>query len=81
MIDSPPNLDWESFDIRAAFGDYFNQKTFVTNDANAAALGEKSYGIAKDMDDFVETLKPHDKFEVVIIDKENFVAKEYFDIE
>lgn len=54
MIDSPPNLDWESFDIRAAFGDYFNQKTFVTNDANAAALGEKNYGIAKDMDDFVE---------------------------
>ena len=34
-----------------------------------------------DMDDFAETLKPHDKFEVVIIDKENFVAKEYFDIE
>ena len=33
------------------------------------------------MDDFAETLKPHDKFEVVIIDKENFVAKEYFDIE
>ena len=33
------------------------------------------------MDDFVEILKPHDKFEVVIIDKENFVAKEYFDIE
>jgi len=54
MIDSPPNLDWESFDIRAAFGDYFNQKTFLTNDANAAALGEKNYGIAKDMDDFVE---------------------------
>ena len=54
MIDSPPNLDWESFDIRAAFGDYFNQRTFVTNDANAAALGEKSYGIAKDIDDFVE---------------------------
>ena len=54
MIDSPPNLDWESFDIKAAFGDYFSQKTFVTNDANAAALGEKNYGIAKEMDDFVE---------------------------
>ena len=34
-----------------------------------------------DIDDFVETLKPYEKFEVAIIDKENFVAKEYFDIE
>ncbi len=34
-----------------------------------------------DMDDFTETLKPYDKFEVVIIDKDKFIAKEYFDIE
>ena len=25
----------------------------LTNDANAAALGEKKYGVAKDMDDFI----------------------------
>ena len=34
-----------------------------------------------DMDDFTKTLKPYDKFEVVIIDKDKFVAKEFFDIE
>ena len=28
-------------------------ETLLTNDANAAALGEKSFGLAKNMDDFV----------------------------
>ena len=31
----------------------FNCKTSLTNDANAAALGEKHYGVAKDMNDFI----------------------------
>ncbi|SVA65451.1 uncharacterized protein METZ01_LOCUS118305, partial [marine metagenome] len=31
----------------------FDVKVLLTNDANAIALGEKSYGAAKSMDDFI----------------------------
>ena len=53
MIQSPPNLSWGNIDIVSLFSDKINCKTLLTNDANAAALGEKSFGLAKNMDDFV----------------------------
>jgi len=52
-IQNPPNLSWGDIDIVSSFKKRFNCDTVLTNDANAAALGEKSYGIAKEMNDFI----------------------------
>lgn len=52
-IQSPPNLSWGDVDIVTIFKENFNCKTILTNDANAAALGEKKFGAAKNMNDFV----------------------------
>ena len=52
-IQSPPNLSWGDIDIVNIFKENFNCKTILTNDANAAALGEKKFGVAKHMNDFV----------------------------
>ena len=53
MIQDPPNLSWGNVDVVNVFKERFNCKVDLTNDANAAALGEKHYGIAKSMKDFV----------------------------
>ena len=53
MIQSPPNLSWGNIDIVSLFRAKINCEVLLTNDANAAALGEKSYGLAKHMDDFI----------------------------
>lgn len=53
LIQAPPNLSWGNVDIVSIFNKRFGCETILTNDANAAALGEKSFGLAKDMDDFV----------------------------
>ena len=52
-IQSPPNLSWGDIDIVKLFKHRFNCSVKLTNDANAAALGEKSFGLAKDMTDFI----------------------------
>ena len=53
-IENPPNLPWKGIsnyaeEVKRLFG----IECVMTNDANAAALGEKVYGKAKDMDDFI----------------------------
>jgi len=53
MIQDPPNLSWGNVDIIDLFKGRFGCKVDLTNDANAAALGEKHYGVAKEMNDFV----------------------------
>ena len=53
LIQAPPNLSWGNVDIVSIFNKRFGCEAILTNDANAAALGEKSFGLAKDMDDFV----------------------------
>ena len=52
-IQDPPNLSWGNVDIVALFKERFDCDVILTNDANAAALGEKHYGAAKAMDDFI----------------------------
>ena len=52
-IENPPNLNWGSIDIKSILEKKFQSKVLLTNDANAAAIGEKSYGAAKKMSDFV----------------------------
>ena len=53
IIQDPPNLSWGQVDIVALLKEKFNCDVSLTNDANAAALGERNYGIASDMNDFV----------------------------
>ncbi|MBI89263.1 MAG: glucokinase [Candidatus Marinimicrobia bacterium] len=53
MIQNPPNLSWGNVNIISEMNKRFGCKVKITNDANAAALGEKHYGIAKNMNDFI----------------------------
>jgi glucokinase len=52
-IEHPPNLSWKYVDVRAELNQYFSFPVAVTNDANAAALGEMLFGAAKGMRDFI----------------------------
>lgn len=53
-IEFAPNLPWKGKILLAQlFTNKFQIPTFVTNDANAAAMGEMIYGSAKDLKDFV----------------------------
>ncbi|MCK5742222.1 MAG: ROK family protein, partial [Chlorobi bacterium] len=53
-IENAPNLQWEGrIDISDMFRKLFDLPVALTNDANAAALGEMIYGAAKGMKDFI----------------------------
>ncbi len=54
MIESAPNMPWRyKLPIRAKVQEAFDCPVALTNDANAAAMGEKIFGGAKEMNDFV----------------------------
>jgi glucokinase len=52
-IEISPNLGWDYVDVRAELGKFYSVPIAVTNDANAAALGEMLFGAAKGMKDFI----------------------------
>ncbi|MGD0339107.1 MAG: ROK family protein [Bacteroidota bacterium] len=52
-IDHPPNLSWEYVNVFAEMRKYYNVPVAITNDANAAALGELLFGAAQGMRDFI----------------------------
>ena len=53
-IEYAPNLCWgDIVPLQQYFEDEMQISTIVTNDANAAALGEQLYGVAKGMKDFM----------------------------
>ena len=53
-IDFAPNLKWKGrIPLAKLFAAYFDFPVYLTNDANAAAIGERIYGAAKGVDDFV----------------------------
>ncbi|NLV32445.1 MAG: ROK family protein [Acidobacteria bacterium] len=52
-IERSPNLGWEYVEVRAEIGKHFDVPVAVTNDANAAALGEMLFGAARGMRDFI----------------------------
>ena len=53
-IEFAPNLKWkEKIPLRDMIKAHFDAPVMITNDANAAAIGEMIYGGAKDMKDFV----------------------------
>lgn len=53
-VEFAPNLLWKGvLPLRTLFTERFEVNVVVTNDANAAAIGEMTYGVAKGMRDFI----------------------------
>jgi glucokinase len=53
-IDFAPNLPWKGcIPLKEMFEQRFQLPTILTNDANAAAVGEKLFGCAQDLKNFV----------------------------
>jgi glucokinase len=53
-VEDPPNLNWKGVvDVVGLFKKYFTLPVVITNDANAAALGEGMFGAAKGMKDYI----------------------------
>jgi glucokinase len=52
-IEQPPNLSWDHVDVVGELSRHFKVPVAVTNDANAAALGEMLFGAARSMKDFI----------------------------
>lgn len=53
-IENAPNLPWKGIiPFKDIFQSYRNVPFALTNDANAAAIGEKMFGIAKNFENFV----------------------------
>lgn len=48
-----PNLHWHNVPIREIFHTSTGLKVFIENDANAAALAEHLFGVAKNLKDFI----------------------------
>lgn len=54
MIEDAPNLPWPSpIPLAQLISDKFGIPCIITNDANAAALGEMTYGVARGMKNFI----------------------------
>ena len=55
MVKDPPNLGqkWQNLDLVKFVKKYHDVPVKITNDANAAAMGEKSFGVAKEMNNAV----------------------------
>ncbi|MEP0986568.1 ROK family protein [Ekhidna sp.] len=53
-IEYAPNMPWkDEHEVAAYLEDKMNCQTVLTNDANAAAIGEKQFGVAQDLNDFI----------------------------
>lgn len=53
MLVFAPNLHWHNVPFRKRFSEHTGLKVFVENDANAAAVAEHLFGIARQCTDFV----------------------------
>jgi len=52
-IENPPNLGWPTVPFARMMSKKLNLPVAITNDANATAIGEKYFGAARDMENFV----------------------------
>lgn len=52
-VELPPNLNWGTVNVVNTMKQHFDIPVVITNDANAAALGEMIFGVAKGMQNFV----------------------------
>jgi glucokinase-like ROK family protein len=48
-----PNLHWHNVPLRKLFSERTNLRVFIENDANAAAVGEHLFGLARQSTDFI----------------------------
>jgi glucokinase-like ROK family protein len=48
-----PNLQWHNVPLRKIFSGTTGLKVFIENDANAAAIAEHLFGVAKNLKDFI----------------------------
>jgi len=53
-VENPNNLNWGHVNIVEMINKYYDLPVAVTNDANAAAIGEMKYGVAKNFNNFIE---------------------------
>ncbi len=53
-IENPPNLGWQDVNVVEMVRKHLDLPTVLTNDANAAALGEMKFGAARGMKHFIE---------------------------
>lgn len=53
MIENAPNLLWPNVPLAKLVTEKFGIPVAITNDANAAAIGEMTYGAARGMKDFI----------------------------
>lgn len=52
-VELPPNLSWDIVNVIEIVHKYHNIPAAITNDANAAAIGEMEFGAARGMKDFI----------------------------
>ncbi len=52
-IENPPNLKWGIVNVIKIVAKYFSVPCVITNDANAAAIGEMLFGTARGMKNFI----------------------------
>lgn len=52
-VEYPPNLNWGMVNVIDIVKQYYDFPCSITNDANAAAIGEMQFGTAKGMKDFI----------------------------
>ena len=52
-VELPPNLNWGTVNIVELCEKYFSLPCAITNDANAAAIGELKFGAGKGLKDFI----------------------------
>lgn len=52
-VENPPNLNWGYVDLVKLLKKFSDVPVALTNDANAAAIGEMYYGAAKGLKDFI----------------------------
>ena len=53
-VEHSSNLNWGYVNIVELVKRYYDLPTVITNDANAAALGEMKFGVAKEMKNFIQ---------------------------
>lgn len=52
-VSEAPNLGWKNVPLKDCFREKFKTNAVIENDANLAALGEKKWGVGKNLNDFV----------------------------
>ncbi|MCU7491796.1 MAG: ROK family protein [Bacteroidota bacterium] len=52
-VEQPPNLNWGTVNVIEMVKKYYDIPSAITNDANAAAIGEMQFGAARGMKDFI----------------------------